>query len=512
MSIYTSAGTSAAGKRLLQLASPVTLEPTGTLECADRADVDAAVAHARAAQPGWSALGFKARAEHMQRMLEVVLDHKDEIVERVISETGKAPGDALSMEVFAACDALHYYSHCAEKILAPTSPSIHGILGFAKKLKILYKPRGVVGIIVPWNGPFILGLNPAVQALMAGNTAVIKGSEVTPHSTALVAELFLKAGLPEAVCQVLMGDGQTGADLCEADIDKISFTGSVATGRRVAEVCGRRLIPCTLELGGNDAMIVCADADIDKAADGALMGACMNTGHYCCGTERIYVVADAYDSFVAEVQQRAAALNQGQAHGLDEDVGAVFWDRQMDIIEEHVQAAVADGAKVLLGGRRNPDEPGLYYLPTVIVDVHRDMKIMQRETFGPILCIQRVADEAEAIALANDSCYGLNGSVWTRDRRKGLALAALMETGSASVNDMAVSYGVHEAPFGGVKDSGLGQVNGEVGLKNYCHAMPIVIDRFPMANSYPHSDKKYTGMKKFIDFLWRNPIGRWLAR
>lgn len=514
MSIYQAIQNDEQNRRVLELRSPVTLEPTGSLVCANQSDVAQAVARARAAQPAWASLSFAERGRYMQRMLQVVLDRQELIVDTVIGETGKARGDAYNMEVFAACDSLCYYAKRAEQFLKPQKKRLHGLLGIAKQLRIVYKPLGVVGIITPWNGPFILGLNPTVQALMAGNTVIIKGSEVTPYSTKLVEELFREAGLPEGVCQVLMGDGETGAALCGSGVNKISFTGSVNAGRKVAESCARQLIPCTLELGGKDAMIVCEDADLDRAAAGALIGSCMNTGHYCCGTERIYVMESVYDEFVAKVTEQANQLRQGSKHGADEDVGAVFWDRQMTIIEDHVSDAIRNGAKVLVGGQRNDQLQGLYFQPTVMVDVHHEMKIMRDETFGPVLCIQKVKNLDEAIQLANDSEYGLNGNVWTRDKTKGFKIAQKIETGSVCVNDMAMTYGAPEAPFGGVKNSGVGQVNGEVGLRGYCHAMPIIIDRFGGKNlpaAYPYGKDKVEGLQKLMNFLWRTPIGRWLS-
>ena len=429
-------------------------------------------------------------------------------------ETGKARTDAMSMELFSVADSLCYYAKNAEKFLKPRKRKIHGILGIAKQLRILYKPLGVVGLITPWNGPFVLVMNQAVQAVLAGNTVVAKGSEGTPFSAKLAETLLLDAGLPEGVLQVLLGDGETGAAIVEGGVDKISFTGSVATGRKVAEACARQLIPCTLELGGNDAMIVCADADIDRAVDGAWLGSCMNTGHYCCGTERIYVVDSIYDEFLAKVLEKGKQLRQGTEHGWEEDVGAVFWDRQMSIIEAHVEDARAKGANILMGGRRNPDLPGLYYEPTVVTEVDNSMDIMRLETFGPILCIQRVASEEEALALANDSEFGLNGNVWTQDKEKGYQLASAIDTGSCSVNDMAVSYGVPAAPFGGRKQSGVGQVNGKKGLRGYCHEMPIVIDRFggKMQNAYPYSAESAEGMRKLMHYMWvKTPLGRWLS-
>jgi succinate-semialdehyde dehydrogenase/glutarate-semialdehyde dehydrogenase len=501
-------------RRHLQLRSPVSLEPTGELVCANAEDVASAIARARAAQSAWAATSMQERTAIVQRALQIVLEMQDEIIDTVVAETGKARTDAMSMEIFSVADSLCYYAKNAGKFLAPRKRRVHGLLGLMKQLRIVYKPLGVVGLITPWNGPFVLVMNQAAQAILAGNTVVAKGSEVTPFSARLAETIFTRAGLPEGVLQVLLGDGETGAAIVRGGVDKVSFTGSVATGRKVAEACASQLIPCTLELGGNDAMIVCADADLDRAADGAWLGSCMNTGHYCCGTERIYVVEQVYEDFLQRVLDKGKHLRQGQQHGWDEDIGAVFWDRQLAIIEAHVEDARAKGANILMGGRRNPDLPGLYYEPTVITGVDNSMDIMRLETFGPILCIQKVAGEDEAIALANDSEFGLNGNVWTRDKDKGYRLAAAIDTGSCSVNDMAVSYGIPAAPFGGRKNSGLGQVNGKKGLRGYCHEMPIVIDRFggKMQNAYPYSAKSAEGMKKLMDFLWvKTPLGRWLS-
>jgi len=499
-------------RRRYRLRSPVTLEPIGELECMTPEDVAAALERARKAQPAWGALSFAERARVLDRVRERVLDQQDRIIEQVVRETGKTETEAFGMEIFASCDSLCYYAKNAGRFLRPQKKRIHGVLGFAKQLRIVYKPLGVVGVIVPWNGPFVLAMNQTAQALMAGNAVLLKGSEVTPFSTALVGELFEQAGLPDGVLQVLMGDGRTGAALVEAGVDKISFTGSVATGRKVAEACGRQLIPVTLELGGKDAMIVCADADLDRAAAGALIGSCMNTGQYCCGTERIYAVDAVYEPFVAKVVEGARALRQSDRG--EADVGAIFWDRQLDVIESHLRDAVEKGAEVRVGGRRNPSLPGLYFEPTVVTNVTHDMDLMTQETFGPVVAIMRVSDEAEALRLANDSRYGLNGNVWTRDKRKGFALAEQMETGGVCINDMALTYGIPEAPFGGVKDSGVGQVNGEVGLRGYCHAHPMIVDRFggkKVQGGYPYRAKDLAGMKKFANLLWRTPLGRWLS-
>jgi succinate-semialdehyde dehydrogenase/glutarate-semialdehyde dehydrogenase len=499
-------------RRRYRVSSPVTLTPLGELECASAEDVRAAVERARKAQAAWAELPVRERTRMLWRLLDQFVARQDEVIDAVIAETGKARSEAISMEVFACCDAITYYAKRAPKFLAPERRGIHGLMGFAKKLRLVYKPLGVVGLITPWNGPVVLAVNPLVQAVVAGNAVLHKPSEVTPFSALLIKRLTEAAGWPADLYQVLQGDGATGAALIESGVDKVSFTGSVATGRRVAEACGRKLIPCTLELGGKDAMIVCADADLDRAAQGALIGSCMNTGHYCCGTERIYVVADVYDAFVGRVVEGAKSLRQSD-HG-EFDVGAVFWDKQLEIIESHVKDAVAKGARVLVGGRRNPALRGLYYEPTVVVDVDHDMDLMRHETFGPIVAIQRVRSEEEAIALANDSAYGLNGNVWTTDLARGQRIAERIETGGVCVNDMAMTYGVPEAPFGGVKTSGIGAVNGAQGLRNYCHAQPILSDRRgrgPLQGGYPYTRKAEDRMQQLIRMLYGTRVGRWLA-
>ncbi len=500
----------AAGGRRLRLRSPATLEAIGEIEVSTEGDVRAAVENARKAQPQWSALGFEGRARYLERAVRELVSQQDHFVDVVTRETGKARLEALTAEVIAACDALTFYAKRAHRILADRTLPVH--LAKTKKLKISYRPLGVVGIITPWNFPFMLSLNPTAQALIAGNTVVLKPSEVTPFSGRLVEELLSAVGLPEGVFNLVVGDGETGAALVESDVDKISFTGSVRTGRRVAEVCGRRLVPCTLELGGKDPMIVCADADLERAAHGAVFGAFANAGQICTSTERVYVVDEVADEFTRRVVEETSELRQG-AHG-EFDVGAMTWPHQLEVVESQVADAVAHGARVLAGGRRNPELEGLFYEPTVLVDVTQDMRIMREETFGPVLPILRVADEDEALRLANDTRYGLNANVWTRDKRRGTELARAIDSGSVVVNDCMLTYGVTESPFGGVKESGIGQVNGEIGLKGYCHAQSILIDRFGGKREalwFPYTQSKLRSLTRALRTVWGTSLGRWLS-
>ena len=498
---------SESGRRLYRVKSPVTLETIGEFECPTAEEVREAVIRARKAQRDWAARSIDERAEVLWRLVDVFVARQDDIVDLVVKETGKPRNEAISMEVMAPCMQISHYAKHARRYLKTRTRRASGLMRFTKKVTLVYQPLGVVGLITPWNGPVALTANPLAQALMAGNAVVHKPSEVTPLSALLIKELTEEAGFPPDLYQVLQGDGATGAALIEAGVDKVSFTGSVATGRKVGEACGRNLIPVTLELGGKDAMIVCEDADLDRAADGAVRGSFFNTGHYCCGTERVYVPESIYEPFVEKVEALTRKLRQtDQGEG---DVGAVFWDKQMDIIESHVADAREKGARVLVGGDRNRSLSGYFFPPTVMVDVDHDMDIMREETFGPIVAIQKVKDEEEALRLANDSEFGLSGNIWTRDLARGEQLAERLRTGSVSVNDISVTYGIPEAPFGGVKMSGVGQVNGEVGIRGYCHVHPVITDTGKKAQGgYPYTIESAEHMKKLIKTLFGNRIIR----
>lgn len=506
MAILEELPSSPDGRRRYGLKSPHTFEPVGNITCANAADVEAAIARARSAQRAWGAKSPSERAAIIDRAIEVMKRRQEEVIATIRAETGKTRPETLAIEIIASYDFINHWSAKAPKSLADERRPIRGLMRPLKKLLIAYKPLGVVAVITPWNGPFALSMNGTVQALLAGNAVLLKPSEVTPHSGAWAAKILHEAGVPEDVLQVLYGDGETGAALVSGDIDKVAFTGSVRTGKRIAAKCAERLIPCTLELGGKDAMIVCADANLERAANAAVFLSMFNSGHVCMGTERIYVVEEIADEFIRLVEEKTRAVRYGK--GEDVDVGAIFWDRQLPIIEEHLKDAIDKGAKLLVGGGIHRDN-GLYVEPTLLVDVSEEMLIMREETFGPIVSIQRVRSESDAIAKANDSRFGLSAAVFTSDEEKAIRIAKQLDAGSVCHNDGEVIYGVAEAPFGGVKESGLGRVNGSDALRGFCHAQPILLDRFNLDREsvwYPFGEETLKGLEGAIKFVYWSPL------
>ncbi len=497
------------GRRRLGLSSPATREPVGEITVATPEDVRLAIERARKAQPAWAAKSIEERVAIISKAIDVLIAHQEDVVRTVRAETGKPRPEALAIEILPSCDFINYWCGRAPKDLADEWRGLHGYLRPMKKLLMMYRPLGVVGVITPWNGPFALSMNPTVQALLAGNTVIVKPSEVTPHSGGWAVKILHEAGVPEDVVQCLHGDGETGGALVNGAIDKISFTGSVRTGKKIAAACADRLLPCTLELGGKDAMIVCSDADVERAAGGAVFLSMFNTGQVCLGVERVYVVDSVADEFIAKVTEKAKAVRYG--YGDDVDMGPLFWDRQLPIVERHVNDARERGARVLVGGESDTTN-GCFYKPTVVVDVTHEMSLMREETFGPVVAIMRVRDEAEAIRLANDCEYGLSASVWTKDTKKLLRIARQLEAGSVVHNDAAVIYGVPEAPFGGLKNSGLGSVNGgEHALRGYTHPQPVLIDRWQQKKEeiwYPYGDRTNKSLEGTIKYAFGTALRR----
>lgn len=467
-------GNGSAREHVIEKRSPVTGELLGTFPVASKADVDAAVARARAAFPAWRDTSVRDRLRMLARIKDVVRQHGEEYARRISEDTGKPLVDSLLTELISLPLFIDHYRRAAPKVLArkkvPTP-----ILFPGKKSYIEHFPMGVVAVISPWNFPFQLSMVPVVSALIAGNTVVLKPSEVTPITGEIMDEIFRRIGLPRGVVEVVQGDGTTGAALCEANVDKIFFTGSVATGRKVMAAASKRPIPVELELGGKDAMIVCADANLERAARAAVWGGLVNCGQMCVSVERILVEEAVYDRFLSLAQREIDKVRVG---GPDEhaEMGPLTFGKQLETVERHVKSAVEAGARLLRGGA-TLDRPGQFYAPTLIADVSPDMELYREETFGPVLPVTRVRDADEAVRLANDHQYGLTGSVWTRDVDKGLELASRLECGQVMVNDLVSIVGNPTLPFGGVKSSGFGRYHGAEGLLTFTHPKAIMVDK-----------------------------------
>ncbi len=459
----------------------------------------------RAAQPAWEALGFEGRGRILLRAQKWVMDNAKQVIETIISETGKTFEDASLAEISYAGNAFGFWAKHAPEYLADERVKSGQLLVKGKKLILRYRPLGLIGVIGPWNYPLTNSFGDCIPALAAGNSVIMKPSEITPLTSMLMAEGLRECGLPEDVLQIATGRGETGAALVE-QVDMIMFTGSTRTGRKVAQAAAQRLIPASLELGGKDPMIVLSDADLERAANFATYYSMQNAGQTCISIERAYVEAPVYDEFVSKVSEKVRALRVGAPGGPGSvEVGAITFPPQLQTIEDHVADAVGKGARVLAGGHAARSGGGRFYEPTVLVDVDHTMKIMTEETFGPTLPIMKVSDAEEAVRLANDSPYGLGASVFSRDTHHGEEIARRLEVGAANVNDAMINYTVLELPMGGAKASGLGSRHGAGGIRKYCSQQALVITPRLALKREPHmypykarNSKMLAGLFKFL--------------
>jgi acyl-CoA reductase-like NAD-dependent aldehyde dehydrogenase len=459
--------------------NPATGEVITTVPVAGVAELSGMVSRARSAQAGWVELGFSGRAAVMGRAQRWMLENSERVIGAVIDETGKTYEDAQLTDHGYVLQSLGFWAKHAEQYLKEEHAHYWGNPAVAgKKLVLRYEPVGLVGVIGPWNFPLVNGFGDCIPALMAGNSVILKPSEVTPLSSMLMAEMFHECGMPDNVFQVATGDGATGATLV-ASVDCIMFTGSTRTGKLVAKAAAEALIPCHLELGGKDPMIVCADADVEKAATAAAFYSMNNSGQVCISVERVYVEEPIYDEFVSRVTEKVKKLRQGVPSGPGSvDVGAIIFPPQIETIDAHVRDAVEKGAKVLVGGHVHQGSGGHFYEPTVLVDVDHTMETMREETFGPVLPIMKVADVDEAVRLANDSAYGLQASVWTRDTPGGEQIARRLEAGAVCVNAAQINYFALNLPMGGWKSSGISTRHGISGIRKYCRVQSLLVSGF----------------------------------
>jgi acyl-CoA reductase-like NAD-dependent aldehyde dehydrogenase len=432
----------------------------------------AAVARAREASAGWGALAPAEREAALRSLRRTISRRADRIADVVCGETGKPRADAVLAEAMHAAAHADWLARHAGRALAPRKVSPWPL--YSKAAWIEYQPRGVAAVIAPWNYPFLLPFLATSSALAAGCTVVLKPSEVAPASGELVAELVAEAGLPDGVVQVLHGGPAAGAALVQAGVDVVAVTGSSATGRRVAALAAERLVPVIMELGGKDPMIVLEDADLRRAARGAVWGACFNAGQSCVAVERVYVVDEVHDRFVGELERAFESVRAGG--GGARDIGPIIHPPQLEVIERQVADAVARGATLRRGGHRTGGG-GRWFEPTLLTEVDHGMAVMREETFGPVLPVMRVPDEETAVRLANDSPFGLHACVWTADSRRARRVASSLRAGAVAINDCLVNYAMPGLEFGGVGDSGHGRQGGVEGLRAYCWSRSVTLSR-----------------------------------
>jgi acyl-CoA reductase-like NAD-dependent aldehyde dehydrogenase len=467
---------SAAEGPFIDVANPATGERIARVPAVTPADVGGIAARARSAQPHWQALDFAGRAKVLRRAQRWVVDNSDRIVRTIVAENGKAYEDAHLTEASYAAQALGFWAARAPEYLADERVRTGTPFLVGRKLRTRYAPVGVVAVIGPWNYPLTNGFGDCIPALAAGNAVVLKPASLTPLTSLLMAECLAESGLPDGVFQVAVGSGDVGAELID-HVDCVMFTGSTAVGRKVMERAAKTLTPVGLELGGKDPMIVLADADLERAANAAVYYSMQNGGQTCISVERVYVERPVYRDFTARVERKVRELRQGvPGRPGTVDVGAVTSPAQIEVIGSHVRDALEKGARVPVGGHR-AGGAGDFFEPTLILDADHTMRCMTEETFGPTLPVMSVGDPGEAVALANDSRYGLQASIWTRDTARGERLARQLEAGVVTVNDAVVNYAALGLPMGGWKESGLGTRHGADGIRKFTRKQALLVTR-----------------------------------
>jgi len=487
---------------------PATKESLGSIGVDTPGDVAEAVARARSAQKRWRTSSFEERRELLRKLMAYTVEHKDEICLDIQRDTGKTRENALIGEIWPTCEKFRWMIKNGEKHLRPERVS-SGLL-VHKKARLEFHPIGVVAAIIPWNYPFQNIVNPIIPALMAGNAIVLKPSEWVAWSSERFIEAFRSiladAGHDPDLIQAVQGYGATGAALVRAEVDMILFIGSVKNGRRVIEGSAERITPVVMELGGKDAFIVCDDADLEQAVHAAMTGCYVNCGQNCVASERILVHESLYEAFEKRAASLVGELQQGNSRETLVDVGAIITPLQLGIIEKAVEGAIAQGARLVAGGKRALTDQGDFFEPTILADVTPDMDIAREEVFGPVMLLMRVRNDAHAIEIANGISYGLSSSVFSKDRRRARAIAEELEAGMSAINEFAgITYMAQDLTFGGVKESGYGRMNGREGLRSMCNVKAVIDDRVPLnrANEmYPVKPALYATFSAVIDLIY----------
>lgn len=498
--------------------SPATGRKLGEVPVTPPSEAAAVVARARAAQRAWFEAGLPARLEALRLWQESLRRNFDRIVGMVVAEQGRPPFEALT-EFLTAIELIAYYRAVAPRALAPKHHFV--ALDPHHQHWTVRQPYGVVLVITPWNFPLILSITPLAAALVTGNAVIFKPSEYSTQVGELLARTLREAGIPEGVFQIVHGKGDLGAALIEQNPDKISFTGSTATGRKIALAAAERLIPVTLELGAKDAALVLEDADLERAANGIVWGAMFNAGQACLSIERVYAmrpIAEPLMQAMKAVIERHIAVGAGESPQVS--MGVLTTQAQLEIVDRQVREAVAGGARLICGGEVLEGHNGRAYAPTILTDLTPDMRLMREETFGPVVAVVPIDRPEEGVQAINALSYGLTCSVWTRQRARGLALMEQIEVGHASLNDHIITASVPQAPWGGVKYSGYGRSRGVEGLHDMTYAKVYSAERFaPLPRElfwYPYTPFKYKLLRRFIALYyattWRERLAALFGR
>ncbi|MBP7736774.1 MAG: aldehyde dehydrogenase family protein [Spirochaetes bacterium] len=479
-------------------------------------DLHNAVLSARLAQPAWAALPVKKRAQYIIRIRDYIMDNLDDISETISRDNGKTRIDALATEVLTSTMSVTYYCKNAKRFLKDRSLPNGNIMFINKRSKIARAPWGVVGIISPWNYPFAIPFSEIVMALLAGNAVIFKAASETQVVGHALQQCIAAADLPRGIFKYINMPGSVAGDaFLEARIDKLFFTGSVKIGKYLMKKASETLTPVSLELGGNDPMIVCADADLKRAAAGAVWAGCQNAGQSCGGVERIYVERKAYNDFLDVLKKYTEALRVGYDTDHNMDIGAMTTKRQMDTVNLHIADSLKKGAKIYAQSKAPKGGKGQFLPCTVLVNVNHDMLVMKDETFGPVIGVMPFDTIDEAVELANDSYLGLTGSVWSKNRSRALKIARRIQAGAITVNDHLMSHGLAETPWGGFKESSIGRTHGGIGFDEMTQPQVLVNEILPFARKnfwwHPVNKKIYDGIKGVAQVLYAKKISERLV-
>ncbi|HSS67867.1 MAG TPA: succinic semialdehyde dehydrogenase [Nocardioidaceae bacterium] len=470
--------------------APFTEQPIAVLALSSSADVQYAAAAARAAQRSWARVPLSRRAEVFLDFHDLVLDRQDALLDLIQWESGKARKNAFEEVAHVAMTA-RYYARLAHAYLEPQRRL--GIFPLLTRIDVRRQPKGLVGVISPWNYPLTMAVADAIPAVVAGNAVMHKPDQQTPLSALYAIDLLIEAGMPADLWQVVYGEGSVVGPAVIDEVDYICFTGSTDTGRQVATQAASRLIGASLELGGKNPMLVLRDADLDRAADGAVRACFSSAGQLCVSMERLYVADQIFDRFVDRLVRRTEAMRLSPALDFSADMGSMISATQVARTQQHVDDARSRGAEVLTGGRTRPEAGPLFYEPTVLTGVQPGMACFADETFGPVVSLYRFTDERDAVVRANDGEYGLNASIWTRDAARGRAIAAQIRCGTVNVNEgYAPTFGSIDAPMGGMRQSGLGRRQGPDGIHRFTDVQAIATQRvLPIAPAFGMSDRVF---------------------